>query len=151
MRLTMPRTSRRGPRAELSAPLAPPADAGFDSASPDAGAEAGRAARLVRVIHEELGSILRDELDDPRLNTVTLTTVTLSPDYAHVRAGYVPDEEHAAVVVQRALEAATPLLRARLAASVEMKRVPTLRFTHDRDADAARAALRALDRDGRPA
>lgn len=143
----MPRSPRRPLSGDLSRHLEGPQPTSFDSASPELSHELGRAARLVRVLHEELASILRDELDDPRLNSVTLTAVTLSPDFAHLRAGFVPDEGHGATEVLRALEAATPLLRGRLAASVELKRVPSLRFTHDRDADGARAALRLLGPD----
>src|SRR5258706_6887428 len=92
-----------------------------------------RHARLQELVQRELESLLRDEMEDPRLAEVRVASVVLSVDYRHARVHFTvvrspdgsPVEPSA---VSRALERATPFLRARLAEAVDLKRVPELRF-----------------------
>jgi ribosome-binding factor A len=113
-----------------------------EGAGPDAGAAAGhRHERLTRVLHEEIDALLRDELDDPRLDGVKVTYVELSVDYKNARVGFVGprdgDDLPRREALSRALAGATPFLRARLAESVELKALPVLRFVWDALAAAA--------------
>jgi ribosome-binding factor A len=127
-----------------------------EGTGPDAGAAAGhRHERLTRVLHEELDALLRDELDDPRLDGVKVTYVELSVDYKNARVGFVgprnavhdggcapkpplrADDGPRREALLRALTGATPFLRARLAESVELKVLPALRFLWDALAAAA--------------
>jgi ribosome-binding factor A len=63
---------------------------------------------------------------------VRIVAVVLSADYRHARVHFVLSGSVVEPrVVQRALERATPFLRARVAEAVEMKRVPELRFVLD--------------------
>lgn len=87
-----------------------------------------RHARLERVVHDELDEILRDEVSDPALTQLRVTHVTLSVDYRAAKVYYTCNERAAA---ERALERASGFFRARLAESVELKRVPELRFVYD--------------------
>jgi ribosome-binding factor A len=84
------------------------------------------------LVLEELRALLRDDVSDPDLDNVRIVAVVLSVDYRHARVHFVLSgamgEPRA---VHRALERATPFLRARLAEAVEMKRVPELRFVFD--------------------
>jgi ribosome-binding factor A len=92
-----------------------------------------RHLRVQRLVLEELRSLLRDDVSDPDLGDVRVVAVVLSADYRHARIHFVLTGT--SVVdprrTQRALERATPFLRARLAEAVEMKRVPDLRFVFD--------------------
>jgi ribosome-binding factor A len=113
-----------------------------EGAGPDAGAAAGhRHERLSRVLQEEIDALLRDELDDPRLDGVKVTYVELSVDYKNARVGFVgprdADDGPRREALLRALAGATPFLRARLAESVELKQLPALRFVWDALAAAA--------------
>src|SRR4051812_25058607 len=95
-----------------------------------------RHARLQELIREEIVALLRDEVRDPLLEPVRVTSVVLSVDYRHARVHFArlrPSQEPAAVLhdVQLALLRATPFLRARLAESLDLKRVPDLRFVFD--------------------
>src|SRR5262249_13796905 len=92
-----------------------------------------RHERLSRLLREELDALVRDELADPRLDGVRITTVELSVDYKNVRVGFVgPDSASAGHDardrIARALTRATPFLRARLAEALDLKVVPALRF-----------------------
>jgi len=75
------RESRRGDRssAEASDPFE---EEGDDDAQQAAG---HRHARLQQILREELGALVRDELSDPRLDEVMVTSVELSVDYRNAR------------------------------------------------------------------
>jgi len=92
-----------------------------------------RHGRLQRILHEELGAILRDETTDPALEGVSFTGVELSVDYKHARVRFVTAAAERARG-ERALARATRFFRARLADSVDLKQVPALRFVFDTDA-----------------
>ncbi len=84
-----------------------------------------RHARLERVVQEELNEILRDEVSDPSLANVRVTHVKLSVDYRAAKVYYTCTSSSS---IESALDRAAGFMRARLADSVELKRVPELRF-----------------------
>ena len=108
-----------------------------------------RHQRLQQILEEELQSLVRDEITDPRLADLHVTAVELSVDYRSARVKFVTDapEETPKKLEQidRALEKATRFLRARLGESVEMKRLPELHFAYDRDYAAQRRAAQVMD------
>src|SRR3954469_25435916 len=93
--------------------------------------------RLQQLMHEELESLSRDEVTDPRLQDVHCTLVELSVDYRSARVHFVtaPDHESAADIakVEKAFVRATTFLQGRLAEALDLKRTPALRFVYDRD------------------
>jgi ribosome-binding factor A len=82
----------------------------------------------------EIARILREEATDARLRFVTILRVEIGPDLGQARL-YWSDlrarDGAALAEVGRALEGAAPFLRRRLAAALELRRVPELRFQHD--------------------
>ncbi len=92
-----------------------------------------RHLRVQGLVLEELRALLRDDVTDPALGEVRVVAVVLSVDYRHARVHFVLSGAESAEVrlIERALERATPFLRARLADAIEMKRVPDLRFVFD--------------------
>ncbi|MGD0675078.1 MAG: ribosome-binding factor A [Polyangiaceae bacterium] len=91
-----------------------------------------RHLRVQSLVLEELRALLRDDVSDPNLSVVRLVAVVLSVDYRHAKVHFVlTGAVVGAAGAQRALARATPFLRARLAETVEMKRVPDLRFIFD--------------------
>jgi ribosome-binding factor A len=91
-----------------------------------------RHLRVQSLLLEELRALLRDDVSDPDLESARIAAVVLSIDYRHARVHFVLREPTVEPrVVQRALDRATPFLRARIAEAVEMKRVPELRFVFD--------------------
>jgi ribosome-binding factor A len=97
-----------------------------------------RHTRLQQILREELESLLRDELTDPRLEGLRCTGVELSVDYRSARVRFFVPDENATPAnlakVMRGLERATPFLHARMGEALEMKRLPALHFVYDRDA-----------------
>jgi ribosome-binding factor A len=104
------------------------------SADPNENEGAGhRHLRVEGLVLEELEALLRDDISDRDLADVRIVAVVLSVDYRQARVHFVLSATPPADprLAQRALERATPFLRARLAEAVEMKRVPDLRFVFD--------------------
>ena len=92
-----------------------------------------RHLRVQSLVLDELRALLRDDVSDPALADVRAVAVVLSVDYRHARVHFVlrGGSTVESRLAQRALERATPFLRARLTEAVEMKRVPDLRFVFD--------------------
>lgn len=92
-----------------------------------------RHARLQELILEELRGLFRDDVSDPALSEVRVTSLVLSVDYRHARVHFVlegagaPDRK----VVHARLLRVTPFLRARLGDSLDLKRTPELTFVLD--------------------
>ena len=108
-----------------------------------------RVARINTQIQRELTEIIRDELRDPRVKGVTLTSVEVSPDMRHAKI-------HVSVLAldgkpaeaAAALNGAAPKLRQALKHRLAIKHIPELRFHGD--ATAANADhLNKLIRDAR--
>jgi ribosome-binding factor A len=109
-----------------------------------------RLLRVQGILLEELRALLRDDVHDPALDAVRVVAVVLSVDYRHARVHFVlggPDRTEVRAVM-RALERATPFLRARLADAIEMKRIPDLRFVFDGVSSAAPSAAPSADGEG---
>jgi len=96
-----------------------------------------RSQRVSEAVREELGEIIGFELSDPRLASVDVTEVTVSPDGRHatvrVTVGDAPGEQDALA----ALEHARPFLRRALANRLNLRRVPELHFQPDCYPDAS--------------
>lgn len=105
-----------------------------------------RHARLERVLLDEIRALLRDDVSDPDLAPVLVTAIALSVDYRHARVHFALTGVGvgARARVERALVRATPFLRAQLADTIELKRVPDLRFVLDAAAAPA-AAIEAAE------
>jgi len=78
--------------------------------------------------------IVRDDVTDPALAGLRLLSLELAPDGSFARIAYAaPDggggESATAHATREALEDASGFLRARLAQSLELKRLPRLGFT----------------------
>ena len=91
-----------------------------------------RVARISTQVQRELVELIRDELRDPRVRGVTLTSVEVSPDmrYANVRVSVLaldgkPDE------AATALNGAAGKLRQALKHRLSIRHIPELRFYGD--------------------
>lgn len=100
-----------------------------------------RSFRVADQIQRDLAELLR-ELKDPRVGMVTLSSVDVSPDYAHARVRF-------SVLVGEPAECETALneaagwLRNALFKRLSIHTVPTLHFQFDRTTERA-ADLNAL-------
>lgn len=98
------------------------------------GAVGHRQERLETILLEEVQTLIRDEAADPALAGVRLLSVHLSVDGGHARIGYVveatlAEEQQIERASSVALARATGFLRVRLAALLDLKRLPKLSFT----------------------
>jgi ribosome-binding factor A len=87
-----------------------------------------RTVRLQELIREEVNLILRNEVRDPRLDSVVITMVELAGDGSCARLWFTAegDEDRRA-----ACEHIAGWLRTQLAESLGLKRTPELRFRRD--------------------
>ena len=89
-----------------------------------------RARRVSEAVKEELAEIIGFEMDDPRLESVNVTTADVSSDMrtAHVKVAIATGEEKKALA---ALEHAKGFLKHELASRLNLRRIPDLHFSAD--------------------
>jgi len=98
-----------------------------------------RRERVEHLVRAELATLLQREAKDPRLASVTVSAVRMTPDLRQARVFYRALGDPAELpAVQRALERATPFLRATLGRSLGLRVTPTLQFEYDTTPDTAR-------------
>lgn len=91
-----------------------------------------RSVRLSEEIMRELATMLAEEVQDPRLELVTVSGVRLNADIsvAEVYVTYSA-ELHPREDVDKALDKAKGFLRTRLGKRLKLRKVPELRFRFD--------------------
>ena len=94
--------------------------------------DGARTVRLQELIREEVNFLLRNEVRDPRLQGVEITTVELTADGSCARLWYTAEAGN-----ERDQDAACArvagFLRAQLADSLGLKRTPELRFRREKE------------------
>jgi ribosome-binding factor A len=108
-----------------------------------------RSDRVNSLLQRELGTLISEELRDPRIAFPTVTAVEITPDLrsARVHVSVLGDEE-ASEKTMKALEDAKPFLRRELGSRTDLRFVPELTFVHDRSAEQA-VRISALLREAR--
>jgi ribosome-binding factor A len=76
-------------------------------------------------------------LSDPRLSTVTITAVKLTADLQLATVYFRTYEDKDSPQAQRGLESAAGRLRRQLGQSIDLRRVPNLRFIFDKSLENA--------------
>jgi ribosome-binding factor A len=87
--------------------------------------------RLQSTLFQEVSRLFRGELSDPLLESVTVTSLELTPDGRHARIGFTLPAEFLSSgprPVEEALARASGFIRSELASGLDLKRVPNLRF-----------------------
>lgn len=111
-----------------------------------------RTERISEALREELAELIGYELSDPRLGSVTVTEVQISPDKRHafVRIGVADGSDLKETLA--ILEHAGHFLRRELARRLELFRVPELHFEADAFTEIGPRAEQLLKRvkKGRP-
>jgi len=97
-----------------------------------------RSERIGDLLVEIISDLLRREIRDPRLGTITITAAKVTKDLRHAKvyfnllAGAVDRKE-----VLAGLKSATGFLRSKIAKELKLRFVPTLEFLYDETEDAA--------------
>ena len=104
-----------------------------------------RTARLDELLREEISSVVRREVDDPRIGFVTITDVEVSPDlrHANVWVSVIGSADEKRLTL-RALSRAMPFVRQRLGV-LRLKRIPELHVKDDPTAQRGTRVLQILD------
>src|SRR5579862_1836820 len=103
-----------------------------------AGMKAQRIAKIDHEIQRVLGTIVSQELQDPRLAFVTVTRAEVSDDlhYCKVFVSVIGDRHQARQSLD-ALQHAGRFLRGELGRKIELRHTPELIFVEDRSAERA--------------
>lgn len=111
---------------------------------------APRVRKLNESVRAALAEVLVSEVQDPRLELATVTSVEVSPDmrYADVFVTAHGGERRYAELLA-GLESAKGRIRAGLAERVAMKYLPELRFHIDESVDTGQRIERAIRRERR--
>lgn len=93
---------------------------------------ARRPERLAETLREEISEVVGYELDDPRLEGVTVTDVTVSDDLRDAKVFVLIDGDEAEIVgAMKALQNATVFVRQQVALNLSLRHVPHLHFARD--------------------
>jgi len=105
-----------------------------------------RIQRLNEQLKREISRILRREVRDPRVGTVTVTGVEVSSDVsvARVFVRSLGDEDEQEATME-GLHAAAAHVRSELGKSLHLRHIPEIRFQRDRTLEKARRIEAILD------
>lgn len=90
-----------------------------------------RARRGGEAVREVVARAIQTELSDPRLEFVTITSVEATADLREALVRYSTLDESAAEGAGQALESARPILQRAIAARLQTRNTPVLRFAFD--------------------
>ncbi len=105
-----------------------------------------RPDRVAGLMQRKLAHLIQHEIHDPRLpKWMTILDVQLSKDLGHARVYFtVIDDEP--TEVEAVLNASAPFLRAALAKSLTLRRVPKLAFVYDASVEYGKQLSRLIDK-----
>jgi len=93
---------------------------------------ARRSLRLAEALKDEISEVVGFELDDPRLETVTVTDVTVSEDLRDAKVFVlVQGDEQEVAEAMKALQNAMVFVRQQVAMNLSLRHVPHLHFARD--------------------
>lgn len=91
-----------------------------------------RPERLAEALREEISEVVGFELDDPRLEGVTVTDVTVAEDLRDAKVFVLVQGDEAEIAgAMRALQNATVFVRQQVAMNLSLRHVPHLHFARD--------------------
>jgi len=105
-----------------------------------------RTVRLNQLLREELATLLRTEIKDPRVEPVTITGVDVTQDlaYADVYVRTLTGGDADSVAIE-GLKSAEGFIRRQLGRELRLRRIPELRFHLDRALEHAQRIETLLD------
>lgn len=109
---------------------------------------AGRNIRLADQIQKDLAGIIQREIDVSRAGLITLTSVDLSPDYAHAKVYFTVLGAEPATAAATLNEKAG-WFHSLLFKLLHIHTVPTLRFIHDEGIERGLHLSRLIDQANR--
>jgi ribosome-binding factor A len=107
----------------------------------------GRGLRVADQIQRDLSKIIAQELKDPRVGRITLTEVSVTPDYAHAKVYFttLEDDEETIAEILKGLKAASGFLRKHLGRCLRIHSLPELHFFYDGSSAYGMALSKLID------
>ncbi len=97
-----------------------------------------RMQRIDNEIQRVLGTLISQELKDPRLGFTTVTRVEITQDLRHAKVFVsIIGDRHVAKQTMDALEHASGFLRRGLGNEIKLRHTPELQFVEDRSTERA--------------
>ena len=104
-----------------------------------------RSDRVAEQVRRDLADLLRNELKDPRVGMISLTSVELTPDYAPAKVYYTTlNSEHLADIEQ-GLKRASGFLRRELGRRIHIHTLPELHFIYDNSLERGSSLSQLID------
>lgn len=105
-----------------------------------------RHQRIESEIQRVVSELLRRDVKDPRVGSVTLTAVRVSPDLGHAKIFYLPfDRTRDAAALQAGLDGAARFLRGHVGRSLKLRVAPELHFAVDEQLNAGMRLSEIID------
>jgi len=91
-----------------------------------------RARRVSEELKKEVSIILRDQVKDPRMGFITITSVDVSNDLSDAKIYFsVLGEAHDIEETIKAFESAKGYIRREIGQRIQLRHVPEIRFIYD--------------------
>jgi len=90
-----------------------------------------RSDRVAEQVRRDLAELIQKELKDPRVGMISLTSVELTPDYAHAKIYFTTLHPEHLDEIQTGLKRAAGFLRRELGKRIHIHTLPELHFVHD--------------------
>jgi ribosome-binding factor A len=98
-----------------------------------------RSERASQQLHEVIASLLLVDIDDPRVQSVQVIDVEVSPDLGNAKVFYVMlDQREPNSDVQEGLERAVGYMKREIGKRLELRVVPNLTFEYDESVERGR-------------
>lgn len=106
-----------------------------------------RAERVAQALKKEVGSIIHDELKDPRIGFVTVTRVELTHDLQCAKIFFsVLGTEKEQLDSKEALESAVGFIKRQIGRRIKLRLVPEIRFIQDKSGEYSIHIQQELDK-----
>lgn len=90
-----------------------------------------RTDRVADAVHRISARLIRQEIRDPRIGMVTVSSVEVSPDLKHAKVYVTVLEEAKALETLKVLNNAAGFFRSRIADELPLRTIPKPRFIFD--------------------
>lgn len=90
-----------------------------------------RGDRVAEQVRRDLADLIRNELKDPRIGMISLTSVELTPDYAHAKVFFTTLNADQLPDIEQGLKRAAGFLRRELGRRIHIHTLPELHFIYD--------------------
>lgn len=104
-----------------------------------------RSDRVAEQVRRDLADLLRTELKDPRVGMISLTSVELTPDYAHAKVFFTTLNADHLPEIEQGLKRASGFLRRELGRRIHIHTLPELHFIYDNSLERGSSLSQLID------